>query len=302
MSYSSIEIDSRFPFDFRLTQAYFRRRAGELVDATDGERYRRLLSINGAGVLIEVRSAGDVSHPRLIVECLAGDPDALPAAAEAIRRAFGLDDPLDQLHEAFAGEPVLDGLLQRLPGLRLVRTQSAFEALVWAVIGQQINLTFAFRLKSMLVQELGEHLDFDGRTYWAFPQPSRVATADATSLAASGLGRRKAATLIAVARALETGELGLESLGTQPREAAEARLTALAGIGPWTAHYVLLRGLGDFGAFPASDIGLRAGAGRLYGDAGPASLARMRQLAQEWGKWRGYIAFYLWNLLAERAA
>lgn len=301
MARPNIEIRSQAPFDFALTLGYFRRRAGELVDATEGDRYRRLLAIDGSRVLVEVRATGTVEAPCLSIECLAGDSAALPSAAAAIRSAFGLNDQLDALREALAEDVILTNLLLRLDGLRLVRTQSPFEALVWAIIGQQINLTFAFRLKSTLVRDLGDSLEFEGRTYWTFPEPRGLAGADEDALAGTGLGRRKAATLVSIARAIEAGDLDLESLATMPRADAEARLTALAGVGPWTAHYMLLRGLGDLGAFPASDLGLRAAAGRLYCDGEMAPMARMRELAKRWGDWRGYAAFYLWNSFADRA-
>jgi len=296
-----VEVASRTPFDFRLALRYFRRRLGELVDATDGDAYRRLLLIDGSHALVQVRAADEPRVPGVSVELLAGDAASLPAAAGAILHALGLDDDLDQMHSAFRNDAVLTSLFRRLRGLRLVKTQSAFEALVWAIIGQQINLTFAFRLKSALVQSFGESLLFEGQTYWAFPQPERLAGADEASLAVTGLGRRKAATLVSIARAVAKGQLDLEALATIDRGEAVARLIAIPGVGPWTAHYTLLRGLGDFGAFPASDLGLRMAAGRLYCAGEPASLSRMRQLAEEWDDWRGYVAFYLWNSPAENA-
>jgi DNA-3-methyladenine glycosylase II len=294
-------IEIKPPFDFRLSLGYFRRRAGELVDAVENERYRRLLLIDGEQLLIEVSTYPD-DQSRLGIEVLCGDAKLLPEAATSIRRALGLDDRLEEFRTDLAHDPGVQDLVSRLRGLRLVRTQTPFEALVWAVIGQQISLTMAFRVKAALVRTLGTSIVFDNCTYWAFPEPERLATADETQLASMGLGRRKAATLTALARAVATGALRFDSLTEMPRSEAEATLTAYSGVGPWTAHYTLLRGLGDAGAFPASDLGLRAAAGRLFGDGGLAPPALMRNLAERWGEWRGYVAFYLWNELASRAA
>jgi DNA-3-methyladenine glycosylase II len=298
----SMRVAARSPFNFGLAFAYFQRRAGEVVDATDGDAYRRLLVIQGSSVLVEARASKDADAPGLDVALLSGDPSQFPAAAAALRRSFGLDDDLVAFHASARHDAILDGLVRRYRGLRLVRTQSAFEALVWAVIGQQINLTFAFRLKSTLVRMFGRSLDHNDRTYWAFPSPRDLADADSEVLAATGLGRRKAATIIGAARRIESGELDLEALANAPRPEAEACLVGLPGVGPWTAHYTLLRGLGDFGAFPASDLGLRVAVGRFYERGPAASLQSMRERANSWGEWRGYAAFYLWNALAERAA
>jgi DNA-3-methyladenine glycosylase II len=145
-------------------------------------------------------------------------------------------------------------------------------------------------------------IDHGGRTYWAFPRPEDIAPADTAKLGATGLGRRKAATIVGVAGQVISGELDLQGLRAIPRAEAEARLTALPGVGPWTAHYTMLRGLGDFGAFPASDLGLRVAVGKLFEGGGTATPQTMKLLAEQWGEWRGYAAFYLWNALAERAA
>jgi DNA-3-methyladenine glycosylase II len=298
----TVLVASRSPFNFKHAFAYFQRRAGELVDSTDGDSYRRLLLIEGSPCLIEACEGAEVNAPGLSVAMLSGDASKLPAAAAALRRTFGLDDDLAAFAAAVRDDVVLRGLLDRYRGLRLVRTQSAFEALIWAVIGQQINLTFAFRLKSTLVRMHGNSLDYDGRTYWSFPEPQTLAGADPIELAATGLGRRKAATIVNAAQRVASGDLNIEALGTLPRAEAEARLVDLPGIGPWTAQYTLLRGLGDFGAFPTTDLGLRVAIGKLYEQGGAASLPAMKEAANRWGEWRGYAAFYLWNALAERAA
>jgi DNA-3-methyladenine glycosylase II len=298
----SILIPSRSPFNLDLALAYFRRRAGELVDAVKDQAYRRLLLIDGELLLVEARSAMNSTRPALEVRLLTGEAARLEAAADALRRSFGLEDDLSELDQTAAGDAPLSELIERRKGLRLVRTQTAFEALVWAIIGQQINLTFAFRLKSILVRGFGEMLEFQGEEYWAFPTPERLSEADEAQLASTGLGPRKAATIVSMARAIASGEIDLQSMAALPRVEAEARLTSRSGIGPWTAHYTFLRGLGDFGAFPASDLGLRAAAGRLYNGGEIAPMPLMRELAERWGEQRGYVAFYLWNSLAERAA
>lgn len=283
------------PFNFELSLNYFKRRAGELVDQVDGGAYRRALVVEGETVLIEARGVGQAPDNHLAVRLLSGRPDRLSAAAAALRRSLGLDDDLNGFDRAVAADQPLAALIERRRGLRLVRTQTPFEALIWAVIGQQINLTFAFRLKGDLVRNYGERISFDGRSYWVFPLPQRLADADEAALAASGLGRRKATTIRTVARLVGDGDLDLAALAGIDRSEAMRRLTALPGIGPWTAAYTLLRGLGDFGACPSSDLGLRAGVGRLYDDGPAASTGRVEALAATWGAWRGYVAFYLWN-------
>lgn len=291
----NVQVASRAPFSFDLALAYLHRRAGELVDRAEQGRYRRLLLIDERPLLVQAQNAGTTSAPALAVSLLNGDRAYLPVVADRVRLSFGLDDDLVAFRTAVAGDPTLCAIIDRNYGLRLVRTQSPFEALVWAIIGQQITLTFAFRLKSMLVMSYGESLQHDADTYWAFPTPERLAEVAPETLAASGLGRRKAATIANVAQRVADGRLDLAELRAWPREQAAATLTALHGIGPWTAAYTLLRGLGDAGVCPTSDVGLRAAVGRYYDGGGLASMTRMQALSERWGEWRGYAAFYLWN-------
>jgi AraC family transcriptional regulator of adaptative response / DNA-3-methyladenine glycosylase II len=112
----------------------------------------------------------------------------------------------------------------------------------------------------------------------------------AADLAGLGLTRARAASLLALARAVAAGALDLE--GGQAPESVRRGLLALPGIGPWTADYVLLRALGEPDAFPAGDLGLR----RALGPPGqPLTAAALEQRAKAWQPWRGYAALLLWT-------
>lgn len=296
------------PFDFQLTLRYLQRRPGELVDRVEAGRYRRLLVLNEGPVLVQVEAlpAGSAAAagasrlsvqeaPALAVSLPGGDPALLPVASTVMASMFGLADDLDSFRAAMRVDTVLSETIKRLNGLRLVRTAAPFEALIWAITGQQITLTFAFRLKAALVRRYGIESKLDGETYWAFPPAERLAGADAAAIAAGGFGRRKAETIITCARAVANGELEINLLGRLDRAEAMERLTALPGVGPWTAAYTLLRGFGDAGSCPISDLGLRAAVGQLYGQGGKAPLRQVAGLVQQWGPWCGYATFYLWN-------
>jgi len=120
-----------------------------------------------------------------------------------------------------------------------------------------------------------------------FPSPARLARADLSGL---GLTGGRIATLKSLA-----GAVAAEKLDFTPRESLEAKiaeLTALPGIGDWTAHYICLRALGEPDAFPSSDLGLRKAAGK----GEPVSAAALETLSERWRPWRGYAALALWTL------
>ncbi|MER3421171.1 MAG: DNA-3-methyladenine glycosylase, partial [Chloroflexota bacterium] len=174
---------------------------------------------------------------------------------------------------------------------------------VWAIIGQQINVAFAAKLKQALVMRFGRRLLLDGREYRLFPDAETLAGLDhERDLRPLQFSRQKSAYVIGAARAVATGVLDLEALRRVDAEEALARLTQLKGVGRWTAEYVLLRGLGFPDVIPAADGGLRRIIGRAYGLGRSATEAEVRALAARWAPWRAYAAFYWWFTLQRSAA
>lgn len=196
-----------YRFDFALT--YFTRRAGELVDRAEDGVYRRLFVVHGVPLLAELRpeAGGGLG---LSVRAEDGAPPgeaAVEQIAATLRRTLGLVDELDGFCRAVAGDARLAALATRFAGLRLISTPAPFEAFVWAVLGQQISLHVAFRLKAALVRRCGVQATVAGVPYWAFPTPETLAAEPADELAALGLGRRKAATIVHAARLVADGDL-----------------------------------------------------------------------------------------------
>lgn len=293
----------RPPYDFDYACSYFTRRAGELVDRAENGGYRRLFVVDGAPLLAELQPRADgrlALQVRAMVGAAAPSAAVCERVAATLRRTLGLDDDLAGFLAAVSRDSLLAGLARRFDGLRLISTPTPFEAFVWAVLGQQISLHVAFRLKAALVRRCGVHAAFDGTSYWAFPTPEALAAEDPDDLAALGLGRRKAATVVRVAGLAATGAMDFDELQELPLDEAERRLVALHGVGPWTARYTLLRGLRVADACPVSDGGLMAACGALYGLGRKASVTEVEAFAEGWRPYRGYAAFYLWFMLAQK--
>jgi DNA-3-methyladenine glycosylase II len=300
---SVCSLPTRPPYDFGHALTYFTRRAGELVDRAEDGVYRRLFALPQGRFLAEVASGVDGD---LVLSASPADEVSSAACnratamiAATLTRTLGLDDDLAPIRAAVVADPPLAALVDRYAGLRLISTPSPFEAFVWSVIGQQISLHVAFRLKAALVRTIGSVADVGGSTYYAFPSPEALAAANPDDLVALGLGRRKSATLVTTAGMIADGRLDLDALARLPLDEAEAVLTRLHGVGPWTAHYVLLRGLRMTDACPVSDMGLRVAVGAAYGLGRKASVEEVAACAERWRPYRGYAAFYLWYSLAD---
>ena len=133
----------------------------------------------------------------------------------------------------------------------------------------------------------GSRLEHDGRQFRAFPTARRVAKARVASLRSCGLSQQKALALISLARLIEAGELIEADLAGMSTDAALARLTALPGIGPWSAGLVLLRGLGRLDVFPPGDVGAARGLRTLTG----LDSSALERFIARFGENRGYLYF-----------
>jgi AraC family transcriptional regulator of adaptative response / DNA-3-methyladenine glycosylase II len=178
--------------------------------------------------------------------------------------------------------------------MRVPGCWDVFELAVRGVLGQQITVQGATTLAGRLVREFGTPLATpqEGLTH-VFPSPSALVDAD---IARIGVPRSRAAALRHLAAAVLDGRLRFDS--AQGLDEAVERICAIPGLGPWTAHYIAMRGLAEPDAFPESDIGIR----RALGSAtGLASIPVVRQRAEAWRPWRSYAVIYLWNGLGGAA-
>ncbi len=177
-------------------------------------------------------------------------------------------------------------------GLRVLLTLDPFEALVWAILGQQVNLAFAYALRRDLIRLAGLPAS-EGLI--AHPDASRIAALEVSDLQALRCSRRKAEYLLHAAAEVASGRLRLEDGITATR--AVRNLLALRGCGPWTAQYVLMRGLGFRDCVPVGDAGLTLALQRWSGldsrPDGPETLQLMAPFAPH----RSLATFHLWASL-----
>lgn len=223
------------------------------------------------------------------VRLLVSDVRDLSAAITRCRRLLDLDaDPL-AVDEHLAADPVLAPLVAAAPGRRVPRSTSAVDLAVRAVLGQQVSTAAAATHAGRLAAAHGDPVeDPEGGLTRLFPTPQVLAEVDPATLA---LPRSRAATLLALARALAEGPERLDLGVGCDRDRARRHLAALPGIGPWTVEVVAMRGLGDPDAFCAGDLGVREAATRLGLPRSPAALTAR---AAAWRPWRAYAVQHLW--------
>ncbi|MGH7314463.1 MAG: DNA-3-methyladenine glycosylase family protein, partial [Candidatus Rokuibacteriota bacterium] len=184
-------------------------------------------------------------------------------------------------------------LIEPLYGLRPTLAPTGLEMLVGSICAQQVNLTFAFTLRARLVRRYGEPERIGDDTIWAFPEPRMLAGARLPALRTMQFSQAKALAIRGVARAIVSGALDLETLGDAADGEVIARLTALHGLGRWTADWFLARCLGRGGVCAAGDLGVRKAFARYYGRGRMASEEAIRRRVRAWGAYQNLAVHYL---------
>jgi DNA-3-methyladenine glycosylase II len=283
------------PYSLALTAERYTR-FPEVVDRFDGAVYRRFLPLGRRGVLLRVAQSGPPERALLEVT-LSGAEAGTPAAARAARRvveeALGAAQPVRSFYRAHAGDPVIGAAIRDFRGLRVAGFPSLWEALVTAILAQQVNLFFAYDIRRELTETFGRRARFDGERFHAFPTPESFEAETPARLRRFRLSDAKAKAILGLAEGFAGGALAEDDIASLDDEAAIERLTAFRGVGRWTAEIGLLRGLARTDIFPAGDLGVvKYLAQGLLGRRGKAKEDAMRRFAGRWSPWRGLALVY----------
>jgi len=294
------EFTLALPAGYRLDDVlkFHSRDAESVAEEVSAQRIRKGMLLDGVPVVLTV----DLPTARRRSASCAADidapsPPALAARIEsAARNILGLHiDPAD--FAAFARkDKLLGALVQRQPGLRIVQSATVFEALTWAIIGQQINLQFAIALRRTFILQAGRP---HSSGLWCYPEARDVAQLDAETLTSRKFSRAKAETLLRFAQLLAAGELDLEPGPGNTIGQISERLLAVKGIGPWTVNYGLLRGYGYADCSLHGDVAVRAALQRLLGEETRPDMARAERILQQYQPHRTMAAAHLWASLAD---
>jgi DNA-3-methyladenine glycosylase II len=305
MSTQSLTLTPIPPYSFELTVHRFVRFKDEIVDRVADRQYQRLLSVDGKLILATVTDEGTTAKPQLRIQLESKGKVDLdrPEIATQLRHILGTELDLKPFYRIAKADEVLAPIVPQFRGLKLVQSPTTFEALVMAVLSQQVNLTFAYSIKKELVETFGETWKTNGEVHYAFPAPERFAEQKEEDLLRFRLSRAKAGTLVRLGQAFASGTVREAELRQRPDEDVIDQLTQIKGIGRWSADIALMRGLGRADAFPGGDLGVvKYLAQGLLGHAKKASEAEMRAFAERWKPYRGLALIYCYAELMQREA
>jgi len=167
------------------------------------------------------------------------------------------------------------------------RPADAYGALVRSIVGQQLSTKAARTIYERLTGL------YDGTT----PTPEQLIDTDPDDLRAVGLSRAKASYLRSLAEHVVSGDLELERLTDLPDDEVSEQLTAVKGLGEWTAQMFLIFHLRRPDVLPVGDLGVRRAVELAYGLEGLPTPAELEQIAEPWRPHRSLASLYLWRSL-----
>jgi DNA-3-methyladenine glycosylase II len=260
------------PYDFQLSTERYRAFGPDLANLWhDGGLHR---VVDGREVRIEAADGGVRVEPL--------DTTTEPV----VRKLLGAEFDLDAF-AAFAlrTDGALPSLVERLRGLRPALAPDPFESLVTSITAQQVSLRAAFAIRNRLIERFGVRAELA----YSFPSRERIAAAEPEQLFGLGFSHRKADYAVGLARS----DLDLAALTLLPDDEVKEALTALPGIGDWTADWFLARHLGRPRAWPAGDLGLRKAVSSFYGDGQVLSTEEVRAIGERFAPFENLTASYL---------
>ena len=268
----------RPPFDFDGLMTFYRNHRNGNLEWFEGDTLYRLFAFDGKVGTVAI--SNDPSNASIIVAIDFPDTAFLPRIISRVRKMFDLDsDPLVVANSLELDRKV-GALLSKRPGVRLPSGWDEFEVAVGILLGQVVSVERGRALVGDLIELCGRDSgrEREGRTIKLFPTPDEVAGADLTALKTTTIRKQS---LIEFARAVADKTLSLEP--TQDVDEFIKKVTAIRGIGPWSANYMALKVLRHTDAFPDTDL----------------ILARVlaihpKKVIDQMSPWRGYAAALFW--------
>ena len=255
-----------------------------VTERLEGDTYTAVVRLSDGPALLTLQLAPDAIRAEI----------SRGSAIEAHALVVGLLG-LDEDAAAFARLAKKLGLGRLVAGrheLRISQTPSVFDGLLWAIIGQQINFTFACLLKRRLIERTSAVF---ANGLYAPPTPAAVAALEPADLLPLQFSRQKANYVISTARLITEGKLDLAALRTMSATRAERTLLAIHGLGPWSVNYLMMRSLGLPDCVPLGDTGVTSWLHALLKLEERPDIDATRRLMAVFSPYRSLATTHLWQ-------
>ena len=222
----------------------------------------------------------------------------LQEVKEYVTEWFDLNRNIEPFYKLLKNHPLLSDLSIEYSGSRIISIPDLFEAICWAIIGQQINLSFAYKLKRLLVDKYGEKEIINNRIYLTFPTPENLVKANRNDLITMKFSRQKIDYLMNISNAFVDNQISKEILlNCKSMEERIEKLTSIKGIGIWSANYVLMKSIRDMSCITYGDSGLNKAIHTIFKTGKKPAKNEIDDIFKDFKNWESYLNFYLWKSL-----
>ena len=283
-------------FSFQECLWFLDRNYDECLHTVSGDKVTKALWLGNARVVFELTGGKGGIQGNVLYQDEGLHIELLKAY---VREWLDIDRSMQGFYELLDAHDALNYMPRDFHGLRMICIPELLEAICWCIIGQQINLSFAYKLKRRMVEQYGEKVVLGDSEHYLFPKAEVLAELDREDLKALQFSRQKADYVINTARLVAEGELSkeqIEQIGS--REDKLAALTAVKGIGEWTANYVLMKTFKDMDCITIGDTGLNSALENHGLVKNKKDKAEVRQFFEAFQGWKSYLVIYLWRSLA----
>lgn len=284
-------------FNFNDVLVYLNRNPKEVLHQVDLDNkcVTKAISIEEKITVIRVSTQDEF----LSIEFLSSDIDTDTKLKVScfVDEWFDLNRDLEPFYLLASKDKILNEVVSSYKGLRIVGVDDLFEALCWAIMGQQISLHVAYSLKQRFVISFGKSIRLQDEVFWLFPSPETIDSLTVEDLRELSFTQRKAEYILGVAKIMAAGSLSRQQFYGLSLNQMEEELTAIRGIGKWSANYVIMRCFRHPDAFPLADVGLHNALKKILERNKKPTMLEIESLAKNWNGWRSYATFYLWRTL-----
>lgn len=284
-------------FSFQECLWFLNRNYDDCLHVISDNTIYKALEIDGEMVLTSIRESG----PFLEISILKGNvsPESKNYLVGYVTEWFDMQRSIQPFYHLLSVDGRLAYMVHDFKGLRLIGIDNLFEAICWCIIGQQINLSFAYKVKRRLVERFGGKIEHDGQHYFVFPTAEVLALATMGELKTMQFSEKKAEYMIGIAKAFASGALSKSAIEALPDFTSRKKaLTDHKGIGVWTANYALMKSLKEPEGIPHGDIGLLNALSNHNIIQDRSETSKIEALFSAFKGWESYLVFYLWRSLA----
>ena len=285
-------------FDHQTFLDFHRRDVEAVAETVDASTLRKAFIWQQVPVLLTVEFH-EPARAHVTFHSDGKMPQTSPCQDALVRHLLGLDQPTREFETQADKHPLVGALVRSQAGLRIPQSASPFEALSWAIIGQQISVAAAVSIRRRLIQTTGRR---HSAGLYCYPDVRDIAQVDEGTLRDCGLSRSKANCLLTVARrCLDEALLPERPIAPAELETLRRTLLEIRGLGPWSVHYALLRGYAWMDGSLHGDVAVRRAIQQLQGGATPPTAREAETWLADFRPWRSLLAAHLWKSLSLNA-